>query len=153
MANRTFYGVVLLSLASAALGALAAHQATQPETVHRTTLPLQFPVVGNVDAVKQWRFGRLERVDDIAGEPNVMLFIRIADGTVLQMRGPSAPLDDLARQSDWLTSPGRQSPGRTDYVERMVAFDVDANGVLIAAASLEPINRNRSRLRRVLGSS
>lgn len=152
MPTRKTLGVVVLSLASAAVGAIAHQQATQPETVRRTTLPLEFPVVGNVEHVKQWRFGRLERVDDIANEPNVMLFIRVADGTVLQIRGPAAPLDDLARQSDWLTSPGRQSPGRSDYVERMVAFDFDSNNVLIAAASLEPMNRNRSRLRRVLGS-
>lgn len=152
MANRRILGIVVLSLASAAFGALAHQQATQPETVRRTKLPLEFPVVGNVDLVKQWRFGRLERVEDIAGEANVTLFIRIEDGTVLQIRGPAAPLDDLARQSDWLTSPMRQSPGRADYVERMVAFDFDGNNVLIAAASLEPMNRNRSRLRRVLGS-
>jgi hypothetical protein len=132
------------------MGAMAYYQTTRPETVHRTTLPVEFPVVGNVQDVKQWRFGRLERVDDILNSSNVTLFIRVADGTVLQITGPAAPLDDLARQSDWLTSPDRQSVGRTDYVERMVAFDADANNVLIAAASLEPINRSRARLRRVL---
>lgn len=150
MSVRNTLGIFVLSLALAVIGAFAYAQATQPETVRRMALPLEFPVVGNSHAVKQWRFGRLERVEDIANTPNVTLFIRTLDGTVLQITGPAAPLDDLARQSDWLTSPDRQSVGRTDYIERMIAFDVDSNGTLIAAASLEPINRSRARLRRVL---
>lgn len=125
--------------------------ALPPQAIRGVRLDLEFPAVGNVDAVRQWRFARVDRVDTLgANDPDIQLHLRLADGTVVSLRAPGAPLDQLARQSNWLTSPDRQTPGRADYIERMVAFDADADGRLIAIASLEPTARNRNRLRQAL---
>ncbi len=125
--------------------------ATPANVVRAVRLDLDFPAVGNVDGVRQWRFGRVERVDAIANDPDIWVTFRTGDGNSIRVRSPAAPLDDLARQSNWLTSPDKSMPGRSDYVERMVAFDVDNDGRLIAVASLEPTSRNRNRLRSALG--
>jgi hypothetical protein len=71
------------------------------------------------------------------------------DGTIVRMAGPGPQLAELARQSDWIRF-GKATPTRTEYVERMIAFDMDANQRLIAMISLEPIFRDRNRLRRAL---
>lgn len=124
--------------------------AVPPAAIRGVRLDLEFPAVGNVDAVRQWRFARVDRVVSIGNDPDIELQLRLGDGTVVSMRAPAAPLDELARASNWLASPDRQTPGRADYIERMVAFDVDNEGRLIAIASLETVPRNRSRLRQAL---
>jgi hypothetical protein len=132
--------------------------ATQPATVPAVPndvvrglrLDLEFPAVGNVEGVKTWRLGRVDRVDTIANSSDIFVSFRTGDGSVIRTRGPAGPLDALARASNWLQSPVRSTPGRADYIERMVAFDVDADGRLIAVASLEPVARNRNRLRSAL---
>jgi hypothetical protein len=123
-----------------------------PDVVVRgEAVTLSLPVVGNAAGVKQWRVARVDRVENVLNSPDIIIHLRLADGTIVQVPGPAAPLDDLARQSGWVISPGKATATRNDYIERMVAFDVDANGRLIAMASLEPVQRNRNRLRRALG--
>ncbi len=134
-------------VAAAALSPARAVQPTGP--VKLVDLPLKLPAVGNLDAVRQWRFGRLQQVETSAG-PDIVLRIRTADNTVLRISGPRAELAELAWQSNWVSTPSKSKPGRSDYVERMIAFDVDANGRLIAMMSLEPVRRDRSRMRRAL---
>lgn len=112
-------------------------------------IPLKFPVVGNIDAVKQWKFGRLQEVDQIAGN-DIILGIRTNQGYI-RVVGPGPQLSDLAFRSNWVRTPARAFPGRSDYAERMIAFDYDANHRLIALASLEPLARDRNRLRRAIG--
>ncbi len=112
-------------------------------------IPLKFPVVGNIDAVKQWKFGRLQEVDQTAGS-DIILGIRTNLGYI-RVIGPGPQLSDLAFKSNWVRSPARAFPGRSDYAERMIAFDYDANHRLIALASLEPLPRDRNRLRRAIG--
>ena len=114
-------------------------------------LPLEFPAVGNIEGVKQWRFGRLESVDRRLDNPDIALTIRIMDGSTVTIVGPPDPLIDLAFQSNWVAGENKAMPTRPDYAERMIAFDADATGRLIAMASLEPLNRNRNRLFRALG--
>ena len=63
---------------------------------------------------------------------------------------PRAPLVDLAWQSGWFSHDAKDRPTRRDYVERMVAIDVDANGRLIAMMSLEPVRRDTNRMRRAI---
>lgn len=146
-------------VAAAILGVAATAQQQQPPQppprpagpVQRITLPLEFPAVGNVEAVKQWTFGRVERIEQIARSPDINVSIRTADGTVVRALGTATALDDLARASDWIRVTSRQSTGREDFVERMIAFEVDGQGRLVAVASLETINRNRNRLRTALG--
>ena len=137
---------------AALIGAIgpAAAQRTRPDNpVKVMKLPLELPAVGNFDAVRLWRFGRLQEVEQKAG-PDLILSIRTGDGRVQRIVGPAAELAELARQSNWLTTTKSQ-PGRSDYVERMIAFDVDRNGRLIAMISLEPQKRDRKRLRRAIG--
>lgn len=117
--------------------------------VVRIELPLKFPAVGNIDAVKQWRFGRLQDVDQTAGT-DIVLGIRTDQGYV-RVTGPGPELSDLAYRSNWVRSPSRQFPGRSDYAERMIAFDYDPQFRLIALASLEPLPRDRNRLLRAIG--
>lgn len=112
-------------------------------------IPLKFPVVGNIDAVKQWKFGRLQEVDQIAGN-DIILGIRTNQGYI-RVIGPGRQLSDLVFKSNWVRTPTRTFPGRSDYAERMIAFDYDANHRLIALASLEPLPRDRNRLRRAIG--
>lgn len=111
-------------------------------------IPLKFPVVGNVGAVTQWKFGRLQDVEQTAGS-DIILGIRTHQGYI-RVRGPGPQLSDLAFKSNWVSSLGRSFPGRSDYAERMIAFDYDRNNRLIAMASLEPLPRDRNRLRRAI---
>jgi hypothetical protein len=133
----------------AAAGLSSAVASRQPSPVTLVELPLKLPAVGNLPAVKQWRFGRLEQVEQFSGQPDIILSIRTMDDAVLRIAAPAAPLVELARRSNWV-DPGKARPGRSDYVERMIAFDVDAQSRLIAMMSLEPMGRSDSRLRRAL---
>ena len=123
--------------------------ASAPGAIVSMELPLKFPVVGNVAAVKQWRFGRLQDVEQTAGT-DIILGIRTNQG-LIRVVGPGPQLSDLAFKSGWVRTPRRSFPGRSDYAERMIAFDYDANHRLIALASLEPVFRDRNRLRRAIG--
>ena len=135
-------GIVVMVLA-------AAQPATAPGAIVSMELPLKFPVVGNVAAVKQWRFGRLQDVEQTSGT-DIILGIRTNQGLV-RVVGPGPQLSDLAFRSDWVRTPTRSFPGRSDFAERMIAFDFDANNRIIALASLEPVFRDRNRLRRAIG--
>jgi len=112
-------------------------------------LPLKFPAVGNVSAVKQWKFGRLQDVDQTAGT-DIILGIRTAQGSI-RVTGPGPQLSELAFRSNWVRTATRSFPGRSDFAERMIAFDYDPQHRLIAMASLEPLARDRNRLRRAIG--
>ncbi len=114
----------------------------------RIELPLKFPAVGNVDAVKQWKFGRLQEVEQTAGT-DIILGIR-TDLGLIRVTGPGPQLSELAFRSNWVRTPTRSFPGRSDFAERMIAFDYDAQNRLIAMASLEPLPRDRNRLRRAI---
>ena len=114
----------------------------------RIELPLKFPAVGNVSAVKQWKFGRLQEVEQTAGT-DIVLIIRTEQGPV-RVTGPGQALSELAFRSNWVRTPSRSFPGRSDFAERMIAFDYDPQMRLIALASLEPLTRDRNRLRRAI---
>ena len=113
-------------------------------------LPLELPAIGNIEAVKTWRFGRIESVVQTGGSDDVKINIRIEDGRVLETIGPRV-LGDLARASTWVVpDTGNTQLVRADYVERRVAFDVDADNRIIAMISMEPMDRDRRRLARGL---
>jgi hypothetical protein len=137
--------------AVAVLGVSAAMAMRQDGGVQRITLPssLTLPATGNVDAVNTWRYGRIEQALRTANSPDVTITIRTEDGNVHEIVAPAAPMDAFARASNWM-SDVNQSPGRASYTERMIAFDVDQTGRLIAMISLEPMDRNNRRLRRAI---
>ncbi len=110
-------------------------------------LPLKFPAVGNIEGVRQWRFGRVETIERHGDSDDIVITLRTERGSV-RLTGPREPLRRLAATCGWVSGDMRHIAGRRDYVERMIAFDVDADGRLIAALSLEPINRSDSRLER-----
>ncbi len=144
------YVLIVAALAFAA--GISAGQTSRPGSpVTLVDLPLKLPAVGNLGAVRQWRFGRLQSVERIGAQGDLVLSIRTGDGTVLRMAGPGPALVELARDSDWIRF-GKATPSRTEYVERMIAFDVDQQQRLIAMISLEPVYRDRNRLRRALGN-
>ncbi len=116
------------------------------------TLPLKLPAVGNLEAVDKWRFGRVQRIERRSGSDDILIHIRTADEQVHRIVGPREPLTRLARACGWIDGDWRKVAGRRDYVERMIAFDVDDEGRLIAVISLEPFNRSRARLRRAFSS-
>jgi hypothetical protein len=143
---------VLIVAVLAFTAGICAGQASRPQSpVSLVDLPLKLPAVGNLGAVRQWRFGRLQSVERIGAQGDVVLNIRTKDGTVLRMAGPGPELVELARDSQWIQF-GKATPSRTEYVERMIAFDVDQDQRLIAMISLEPVFRDRNRLRRALGN-
>jgi hypothetical protein len=81
---------------------------------------------------------------------DVRIKIRTQDGTVIETIGPRV-LRELAHASNWASlESDKDRVTRPDYVERMVAFDVDQNNRIIAMISMEPIDRNRRRLQRGL---
>ena len=142
------YVLIVAALAFAA--GITAGQTSRPGSpVTLVDLPLKLPAVGNLDAVRRWRFGRLQSVERVGAGGDIVLNIRKKDGTVVSMGGPGPQLAELARQSDWIRF-GNATPTRVEYVERMIAFDMDANQRLIAMISLEPVFRDRNRLRRAL---
>ncbi len=144
---------VSLALTTAVLILLAAISATlaagQSSPVTLVQLPLKLPAVGNLDAVRQWHFGRIQSTELVGDNPDVRIDIRTLNGSVIRVVGPRRELAELARRTNWL-SPSKARPTRQDYVERMIAFDVDSQQRLIAMMSLEPMDRNKNRLKRAL---
>ena len=159
--HRTIVALSFIGLVAGAVSATIWAQAVPPPSptpapahaptdVRNMKLPLELPAIGNIDAVKTWRFGRIESVVQTGGSDDVMIRIRIENGDVLETIGPRV-LSDLARASNWVTAAeSKEQLTRPDYVERMVAFDVDENMRIIAMISMEPMNRDRQRLRRGL---
>ncbi len=148
--NRTL--IVAAVVVGGVLGLTAAQTSApgQPQGgIVRIELPLKFPAVGNVGAVKQWKFGRLQDVEQTAGT-DIILGIRTDQGLV-RVTGPGPALSELAFRSNWVRTATRSFPGRSDFAERMIAFDYDPQQRLIAMASLEPLPRDRNRLRRAIG--
>ena len=139
-------GLMLLAVAVLML----AGSVQNPNLPRLIELPLKFPAVGNIDAVKTWRFGRIQQATRAGNNPDISIDIRLANNSVITVIGPAAQLRELARQSEWF-DPVKQRPGSGDYVERQIAFGVDAQGRIIALASLEPSRRDHNRLRRALG--
>ena len=147
---------VSLALTTAGLVLLAAISATlaagQSSPVTLVQLPLRLPAVGNLDAVRQWRFGRIQSTELAGDSPDVRIEIRTLNGSVIRLVGPRRELVELARRTNWVNR-SKSRPTRQDYIERMIAFDVDSQQRLIAMMSLEPMDRDRNRLRRALGGS
>ncbi len=145
---------VSLALTTAVLVLLAAISATlaagQSSPVTLVQLPLKLPAVGNLDAVRQWHFGRIQSTELAGDHPDVRIEIRTLNGSVIKVVGPRRELVELARRTNWL-SRSKARPTRQDYIERMIAFDVDSQQRLIAMMSLEPMDRDKNRLRRALG--
>ena len=139
--------LVLILVPGVVLTTARPAQVSAPVTLVK--LPLDLPAVGNIDRVKQWRYGRIESVETTAGV-NIILRIRTMEDGVLRIVGPGPQLAELAWQSHWISTSAKAKPGRSDYVERMIAFDVDPSGRLIAMMSMEPLPRDRKRLRRAL---
>ncbi len=147
--NRTL--ILAAVVVGGVLGPIAAQTSAPAQSqggVVGIELPLKFPAVGNVSAVKQWKFGRLQDVEQTAGT-DIILSIRTNQGLV-RVRGPGPALSDLAFRSNWVRTQTRSFPGRSDFAERMIAFDYDPQLRLIAMASLEPLPRDRNRLRRAI---
>jgi hypothetical protein len=94
--------------------------------------------------VKAWKFGRIERMSRM-GDADAILEIRDRQGNTRRILCPHEPFVELARVSNWFAS-GQAQPSARDFVERMVAYDFDANDRVIALASLEPIPRNARRI-------
>jgi hypothetical protein len=147
--------IVVSSLIGLVMGMACATifaQANEPPAseVRPVKLPLDLPAIGNISAVKEWRFGRIQSVVQTGSSDDVRISIRIEDGRVLEVIGPRV-LGDLARASNW-TVPDTANTQlvRADYVERMVAFDVDATNRIVAMISMEPMDRDRRRLQRGL---
>ncbi|MHC4219625.1 MAG: hypothetical protein ACYSU7_14375 [Planctomycetota bacterium] len=148
---------VLVTVALAFGAGISVAQTTRPAapgspspTIALIDLPLKLPAVGNLGAVRQWRFGRLQSVETRGAGGDRVLTIRTGDGTVLRMAGPGPQLGELARISEWVRF-NSNAPIRGEYVERMIAFDMDEQQRLIAMISLEPVFRDPNRLRRALG--
>ena len=114
-------------------------------------LPVPLPAVGNVEAVRKWRFARIERIDRNRTDADMAITVRFADGTTRQVVGPRDPLAQLGQACGWLRVETQTVAGRADFVERMVALDVDENNRIIAIMSMEPFDRDRARLRRAFG--
>ncbi len=148
MKMRRMRVIVVIALAAAAAGFVVARTKDEGSGVIR--LPLDLPVVGNVDAVRQWRFGRIESIERSPGE-DIGIRIRLANQQVVNVVGPRAPLGDLARACGWIRADPHSIAGRAELVERMIAFDADESGRIIAVISMEPMDRSESRLRRALG--
>jgi hypothetical protein len=140
--------VIAIAVAVAAAGGFAFGQASG-QSIRGIKLPIEFPAVGNIDAVKQWRLARIEEIRRHPNSPDLELRLRLANGRTVEVIGPHEPLAALGRGCGWVTTETQTVAGRDSYVERMIAFDADQNSRIIAIASLEPFNRDRTRLRRV----
>ena len=143
--------VLITAVVAFAAGVGAGQTTRQGSPVTLVDLPLKLPAVGNLDAVRQWRFGRIQSVETRGAGGDIVLSIRTGDGTVLRMGGPGPQLAELARTSEWVRFASSNAPIRAEYVERMIAFDMDEQQRLIAMISLEPVFRDQNRLRRALG--
>ena len=147
----TTLAVMLLGTGFSVAWAVAPQSSQPASAVRGVTLPLEFPGIGNVDAVRNWHFARIEGVELVGNEPDVTLKLRDAQGAVVDVIAPRAPLRELAFASGWVRTESKSAVTRNDYAERMVAVDVDSAGRLIAIVSLEPIDRDRNKLRRAIG--
>ena len=143
-------GVIAVIVVAAAAAGFATAQATRPGLL-MMKLPLELPAVGNVDSVRQWRFGRLELIERLGATGDIRIRMRLANGQVVRVVGPSEQLAALGRACGWVRTETQTVAGRADYVERMIAFDADETGRIIAVISMEPFNRDRARLQRVFG--
>jgi len=144
--HRIFVLAALASLAAVTLGlAPRPMQAPPPPgAVAWIEKTFRLPAIGNIDAVKAWKYGRIERMSRM-GDRDAILEIRDAQGATRRVLCPHGPFVELARVSNWFTS-GQAQPSARDFVERMVAFDFDENDRIIALASLEPLPRNARRI-------
>ncbi len=143
---------ILLGIAALAAAAGFAAGQTRPSSGHTMMrLPVELPAVGNINAVQRWQLGRVQQIERRGNSDDIVIHLRTAGGRVHRIIGPREQLAILGRRCGWINTDFRVVAGRAGYVERMVAFDVDANGRLIAAISLEPFNRDNNRLRRALG--
>lgn len=100
----------------------------------------RLPAIGNVDLVTSWEYGRIARVEQSRAD-ELILELRSAAGDTVKAVCPYDPFMELARVSQWLRGSG-QTLGARVYVERMVAYDVDDTGRIVALVSLEPIPRD-----------
>ena len=151
LTHRTALAWTISALSISLLGAsILAQTVRSAEDVTKVKLPLELLAIGNIETAKNWRFGRIESVVQQGPSDDVKIRIRIADGTVLDTVGPRV-LSELARASNWVSAEASKDQlTRPDYVERMVAFDVDDNNRIVAMISMEPIDRDRRRLLRGL---
>ncbi len=141
--------IAAIALIAASAG-FAAGQTTR-SGLRMMRLPLDLPAVGNIDAVRQWRLARIEQIERRGDTDDIRIRIRLADGRVDWVVGPRAELAALGRACGWVRTESQTVAGRADYVERLVALDADQTGRVIAVISMEPFDRDRSRLRRALG--
>ncbi|MCP3902362.1 MAG: hypothetical protein GY715_01905 [Planctomycetes bacterium] len=146
--RRLIVPVVLASLVAFIAGQAARPQQQQPQpqvgSVTWIEKSFRLPAVGNVDAVKTWKYGRIERMSRM-GENDAILDIRFAEGGTRRVLCPHGPFVELARVSNWFQS-GQAGPSGRDFVERMVALDFDADDRVVALVSLEPLPRNARRI-------
>ncbi len=136
--------VVLTALALVA-GRQVLAQASQPDDVQAVSLCFDLPAIGNVESVKEWRFGRIDNVQRV-GTEEIRLGIRTRDEKVHRLVCPAQPFAVLAARSNWMRESGSEFPSRRDFVERMVAFAADDSGRVIALTSLEPVARRGRRI-------
>jgi hypothetical protein len=142
-------GVIAAVVLAAAAAGFAVGQTTgNIAGIKPVKLPVPLPAVGNIDAVKKWRFGRVEQISRNSIDGDITIRVRIANGQTADIVGPRQALSSLARSCGWVATETQTVAGRSDYVERMIAFDVDDAGRFIAVMSMEPFNRDRARLRR-----
>ena len=87
--------IAVIALAAAAAG-FATAQATRPG-FRMMKLPLDLPAVGNIDDVRQWRFGRIELIER-RGTDDIRIRMRLASEQVVHVVGPREPLAALGRK-------------------------------------------------------
>ena len=136
--------VVLTALAFVA-GREVLAQTSRPNDVQAVRLCFDLPAIGNVESVKEWRFGRIDNIQRV-GTDEIRLGIRTRDDTVHRLVCPARPFAMLAARSNWTSESGSGFPSRRDFVERMVAFAADDSGRVIALTSLEPVARRGRRI-------
>jgi len=142
-------GLIAAVVIAAATAGFAFGQTTRSVSgIKPVKLPVPLPTVGNIDAVKKWKFGRIEQISRNPADADITIRVRIANGQTADIVGPRQALSTLARSCGWVATETQTVAGRSDYVERMIAFDVDETGRFIAVMSMEPFNRDRARLRR-----
>ena len=146
----------LIGMTAAVLGALSAglavggiHVQPEQDRVTMTKLPMDLPSIGDVQAVTRWQFGRVDRIQR-RGASEITISIRIKSGDTVDVTGRRELFRELAQKCGWVTGDMRNVAGRSEYAERMIAFGIDDNGGMVAIISMEPFNRDRSRLRRAI---
>ena len=84
-----------------------------------------------------------------AAERVVRPLLERAGGEHAAAADSKTELQELARQANWVQFE-RSDVGRSNWVERQIAFDADPSGRIIAIASMETVVRDRNRLRRAI---